>query len=201
MTAEPTWSTWMANRSPAISASVERINPSGLDLFKRDDFIYDPSNQYADLSGVDAASKPVAEKWSSGRNNIEKVCCFNLPANIAWTVSSSLYVIPVIPIYMAGSVRVNYYDPYYQQMKQRMDSEEGKAAYRNRYKVEHKVADLARYCGMRRCRYRGLNKAKIHTLLAAIVSNVKRMARLLCPPKGEVCPKMDRPTEILVVAS
>jgi hypothetical protein len=30
-----------------------------------------------------------------------------------------------------------------------------------------------------RCRYRGLAKAKIHTLLSAIVSNVKRMARPL----------------------
>ena len=64
-------------------------------------------------------------------------------------------------------------------MKARMESEQGKEAYRNRYRIEHKVADLARYCGMRRCRYRGLTRAKIHTLLAATVSNIKRMARLL----------------------
>jgi hypothetical protein len=64
-------------------------------------------------------------------------------------------------------------------MKARMETEEGKAAYRNRYKIEHKVADLARWCGMRRSRYRGLTRAAIHTLLAAIVSNIKRMARLL----------------------
>jgi len=64
-------------------------------------------------------------------------------------------------------------------MKERMESEEGKASYRNRYKIEHKVADLARYCGMRRSRYRGLTRTTIHTLLAAIVSNVKRMAKLL----------------------
>ena len=60
-----------------------------------------------------------------------------------------------------------------------METEDGKAAYRNRYKVEHKIADLARYCGMRHSRYRGLERASIHTLLSAIVSNVKRMARLL----------------------
>ena len=30
-------------------------------------------------------------------------------------------------------------------MKARMASEEGMAAYRQRYKVEHKIADLARY--------------------------------------------------------
>jgi transposase len=86
------------------------------------------------------------------------------------------------------SVYISYYEPLFRQMKERMASEEGKAAYRNRYKVEHKIADLARWCGMRRCRYRGLLKAKTHTLLSAIASNVKRMARLLCPHTGKVCP-------------
>jgi transposase len=82
------------------------------------------------------------------------------------------------------AVYISYYESFYQQMKERMASEEGKVVYKNRYRVEHKIADLARYCGMRRCRYRGLMRAGIHTLLAATASNVKRMARLLCP-KGE----------------
>jgi IS5 family transposase len=77
------------------------------------------------------------------------------------------------------AVAISYYNTYYRQMKERMESEEGKAAYRNRYKIEHKIADLARNCDMRRCRYRGLDKARIHTLLSATVSNIKRMARLL----------------------
>ena len=69
-----------------------------------------------------------------------------------------------------------------------MESEEGKAAYRNRYKIERKIADLVRYCGMRRSRYRGLEKTKIHVLLAALAANVKRMTRLVCPRTGKVCP-------------
>ncbi len=77
------------------------------------------------------------------------------------------------------AVYLSRLEPYYQQMKERMESEEGKEAYRQRYKVEHKIADLARYCGMRHSRYRGLDRAKIHTLLSAIASNVKRMAKLL----------------------
>jgi IS5 family transposase len=77
------------------------------------------------------------------------------------------------------AVYISYYEPLFRQMKDRLASEEGKAIYRNRYRIEHKIADLARYCGMRRCRYRGLARARIHTLLAAIASNVKRMARLL----------------------
>jgi len=77
------------------------------------------------------------------------------------------------------AVSISFYHSLYQQMQEKMASEEGQAAYRNRYKLEHKIADLSRYCGMRRCRYRGLKRAGIHTLLAAIASNVKRMAKLL----------------------
>ncbi len=63
--------------------------------------------------------------------------------------------------------------------RERLATEEGKEAYRNRYKVEQKMADLTRYCGLRNCRYRGLGRAGIHTLLATTVCNIKRMVRLL----------------------
>jgi transposase len=99
------------------------------------------------------------------------------------------------------AVYISYYEPLHRQMKERMESEEGRAAYRNRYKIEHKVADLARYCHMRYSRYRGLVRTSIHTLLAALASNVKRMARLLCPAKGAVCLKPDNPPELVLVAS
>ena len=85
-------------------------------------------------------------------------------------------------------------------MKTHLDSEAGKEAYKNRYRIEHKIADLARYCGMRRCRYRGLVRAKTHTLLAAIASNVKRMARLVCPAKGVVCPQTGKQPELAMAA-
>lgn len=76
-------------------------------------------------------------------------------------------------------IHISYYEPYYRQAKQRLATEEGKEAYRNRYRIEQKVADLTRYCGLRRCRYRGLDRAHIHTLLAATVCNIKRMVKLL----------------------
>jgi hypothetical protein len=92
------------------------------------------------------------------------------------------------------TVHISIYEPFFREMRARMASEAGQAIYRQRYKIEHKVADLARYCGMRRCRYRGLARARIHTLLAAIASNVKRMARLLCPEN-------EKPPDIMAVAS
>ena len=76
-------------------------------------------------------------------------------------------------------VFISYYEPYFRLARERMATEEGKQAYRNRYKIEQKVADLTRYCGLRRCRYRRLDRARIHTLLATIVCNIKRMVKLL----------------------
>jgi IS5 family transposase len=76
-------------------------------------------------------------------------------------------------------VYVSYYEPYFRLARERLVTEEGKQAYRNRYKIEQKVADLTRYCGLRRCRYRGLDRAGIHTLLATIVCNIKRMVKIL----------------------
>jgi len=90
-------------------------------------------------------------------------------------------------------VYISYFEPLFGQMQRRLSSEEGKQAYKQRYKIEHKIADLARNCGMRHCRYRTLPRAGIHTLLSAIASNVKRMARLLCST-------VEKPSELAVVA-
>jgi len=76
-------------------------------------------------------------------------------------------------------IYISYYEPYFRQARERLASAEGKQAYRNRFKIEQKVADLTRYCGLRRCRYRGLGRAHIHTLLATTVCNIKRMVKLL----------------------
>ena len=76
-------------------------------------------------------------------------------------------------------IHISYYEPYFRMARERLATEEGKEAYSNRYKIEQKVADLTRYCGLRRCRYRGLDRAEIHTLLATTVCNIKRMVKLL----------------------
>ncbi len=98
-------------------------------------------------------------------------------------------------------VYISYYEHLFEQMEKRLSSEEGKQAYKQRYKIEQKVADLARWCGMRKCRYRTLPRAGIHTLLAAIASNVKRMTRLVCPRTGKVCPLLNLLSQNPVVAS
>ena len=84
-------------------------------------------------------------------------------------------------------IYISYYEPYFRQARERLSTDEGKQAYRNRYKIEQKMADLIRYCGLRRCRYRGLHRAGIHTLLAVTVCNIKRMVKLLWGKQDNYC--------------
>jgi len=84
-------------------------------------------------------------------------------------------------------IYISYYEPYFRKARERLSTDEGKQAYRNRYKIEQKMADLTRYCGLRRCRYRGLHRAGIHTLLAVTVCNIKRMVKLLWGKQDNYC--------------
>ena len=176
---------------------TQKTNPQGTDFFKRQDFLYDPVKDTMTCPAGCVATGSGRKMVFSEKNKSHKGRVFLFAYSqcakceletLCFTHTSRFSK------YYGRSVGISYYEPLYQQMKERMESEAGKEAYRRRYKVEHKVADLARYCGMRRCRYRGLIRAKIHTLLSAIAFNVKRMARLLCP-------NMDKPPLEAAVAS
>jgi transposase len=168
----------------------DKYNPKSPDLFSQADFKYDaekdtltcPAGCIAPHSKRDLVLTEEVQRNGIVFQFTYKQCCGCELRPLCFKSDSKIH---------GRCVHLSYYEPYYQEMKARMESEEGKTVYRNRYKIEHKVADLARYCDMRRCRYRGLIKAKTHTLLAAIASNVKRMARLLCPRTGKVCPLID----------
>jgi transposase len=156
----------------------ENYNRKGTDLFSHDDFVYDTINNTLTCpAGKTAPHRKRDMVFGEGQHRngtlfqFTKAQCGNCELKaLCFTGNSKIH---------GRAVHISIYQPLIQQMKDRMKSEEGKEAYRNRYRIEHKIADLARYCGMRRCRYRGLSRAGIHTLLAAIASNVKRMANLL----------------------
>jgi IS5 family transposase len=163
----------------------ERFNRAGPDYFTQDDFIYDQND--------DTVTCPAGCIAHSAHRDLVMTIYkrrFGTHYQFSVTQCKACELRPLCQMSSSQThgrqICISSAYPYYQEMKARMESEEGKAAYRNRYKIEHKVADLARYCGMRRCRYRGLERAKIHALLSAVASNVKRMARLLCHSEGEV---------------
>jgi transposase len=158
----------------------DKYNPIGRDLFAQDDFSYDETRDTLTCPAgyVMHGSKPDLVRTEEVKR---KGIMFQFPHRQCSACELKALCYPGKSKVHGRCVHLSVYEPCYRRMKAKMESEEGKEAYRNRYKIEHKVADLARYCGMRRCRYRGLARARIHTLLAATVSNIKRMARLLCP--------------------
>jgi len=153
----------------------KQVNRNGAGYYNADDFLYDPENKILLCPAGYLATycnRVIPNKYE--RNKPGYAFQFR-PEQC-----NNCHLKPQCVKSRAGRrVYISYYEPYYRQIKDRMKTEAGRQAYLNRYRVEHKIADLTRNCDMRRCRYRGLNKVKIHTLLAAIVSNVKRMARLL----------------------
>jgi transposase len=159
---------------------TKQVNRNGAGYYNVDDFLYDSENHTLMCPAGHMASycnHVIPNKYQRNKPGyafqFKPEQCNTCPQKTKCVKSKS-----------GRRVYISYYEPYYRQMRERMATDEGRQAYINRYKVEHKIADLARYCSMRYCRYRGINKAKIHTLLAATVSNIKRMARLLWSKAG-----------------
>jgi IS5 family transposase len=161
-----------SNHTIANIALSQQVNHRNTGYFTVEDFLYDPEN-----------NKLMCPAGHISTNCYREILYNNKPG-YAFQFKPSLcnacpLKIKCVKNKAGRRVYISYYEPYYRMAKERMATEEGKQAYRNRYKIEQKMADLTRYCGLRRCRYRGLGRAGIHTLLAATVCNIKRMVNLL----------------------
>jgi len=163
------------NQTIANIALTRQVNArNGTSYFAPDDFLYDPENIKLIC--------PAGHISNSCYNLIPRYAQ-NKPGYAFQFRASLCNVCPLkarcVKNNQGRRVYISYYEPYFRMARERLATEEGKQAYRNRYKIEQKVADLTRYCGLRRCRYRGLGRAGIHTLLATTVCNIKRMVKLL----------------------
>jgi transposase len=163
----------LANDKTVANIALTKTNHrSGSGYFTVEDFPYDPES-----------NKLMCPAGHISTSCYSEILYNNKPGYAFQFKASLCNACPLKPKCVKNGegrrVYVSYYEPYFRMARERLATEEGKRAYRNRYKIEQKVADLIRYCGLRRCRYRGLGKAGIHTLLAATVCNIKRMARLL----------------------
>jgi len=161
-----------SNKTIANISLSKQVNRNGAGYFTVDDFLYDPESV-----------KLMCPAGHISTNCYSEILYNNKPGYAFQFKASLCNVCPLkakcVKNKAGRRVYISYYEPYYRLARQRLATEEGKQAYRNRYKIEQKMADLTRCCGLRRCRYRGLGRAVIHTLLATIVCNIKRMVKLL----------------------
>jgi IS5 family transposase len=160
------------DKTIANIAISKPINRNGADYFTVDDFLYDPES----VKLMCPAGHISTSCYSEILYNNKPGYAFQFKASLCNVCSLKA---KCVKNNQGRRVYISYYEPYFRLARERLATEEGKQAYRNRYKIEQKMADLTRYCGLRRCRYHGLDRAGIHTLLATIVCNIKRMAKLL----------------------
>jgi transposase len=84
-----------------------------------------------------------------------------------------------LPAKDGRSVTKNDYQAEYDAARQRAQTQAYDQVRQEHPKVERKLAEMVRYHGGRRARYRGRRRVKIQFLLIGIVVNIKRMVRLL----------------------
>ena len=77
------------------------------------------------------------------------------------------------------SVRKNDYQPEYDMVRTRAQTEEYADVKREHPKVERRLGELINRHGGRRARYRGTARVLIQQILGALTANMKRMIRLL----------------------
>ena len=163
----------LANKQTIANIALSKqVNHRNEGYFTVDDFLYDPKN----IKLMCPAGHISTNCYSEILYNNKSGYAFQFKASLC---NTCLLKTRCVKNKEGRRIYISYYEPYFRLARERLETEEGKQAYRNRYKIEQKVADLTRYCGLRRCRYRGLSRAHIHTLLATTVCNIKRMVKLL----------------------
>ena len=171
------------NKTIANIALSKQVNHRNSGYFTVDDFLYDPENIKLMCPAGHISTNCYELSLAKYR--------LNKPGYAFRFRPSWCNVCPLKPKCVKNKqgrrIYISYYEPYFRLARERLATDEGKQAYRNRYKIEQKMADLTRYCGLRRCRYRGLHRSGIHTLLAVTVCNIKRMVKLLWGKPDNYC--------------
>jgi transposase len=97
--------------------------------------------------------------------------------------------VPTLPKAKGRSVIKNDYQHEYDAARQRATTDDYAEVRQQHPRVERKLADIVRYHGGRRSRYRGRGRVKVQYLLTGMVVNIKRMVKLLCPQVPQYAPQ------------
>jgi hypothetical protein len=94
-----------------------------------------------------------------------------------------------LPAHKGRSVIKNDYQAEYDAARARAQSPRYAEVRRQHPRVERKLADMVRYHGGRRCRYRGQGRVQVQYLLVGIAVNIKRIVKLLPPRRPQLAPQ------------
>lgn len=142
-------------------------------LYTPEDFQFDVEKmQVTCPNGVASKAYRDRTKAREDRKGFEfrftKTQCQDCPLKAKCTTSKSV-----------RNVFISDYYAEFQQAREHYKTDEYKEARKSRWLIERRHADKVRNHGLRRSRYRGLERTYIHALLSTIASNVKRMTKLI----------------------
>jgi transposase len=152
-------------------------NAKGVDLFRADDFVYDPEEQTLTCPANKVARNPKRDKAQSRDGYGFKFplkTCRECPLNARCQPPAS----PTTKRHEGRAVTISVHWKTAQAAKKHAQTERFKSAYRRRGRIEPKIWELT-YHGQRRCRYRGDERSQMQLLLTVTVVNGKRLVRLL----------------------
>ena len=89
---------------------------------------------------------------------------------------------PKLPKHQGRTVNKGEYVAEYAAVCKKAKTARYAAVRKKHPKVERKLAELVRYHGARRARYRGRAKVLVQQLMAGLVVNARRFVQLLCAP-------------------
>jgi transposase len=121
------------------------------------------------------------ESRSRQRNNHDTGWCFRFPRRVCANCPLLDRCMAQLPAHTGRVVTKNDYEAEYQAAWQRASTPEYAQIRHEHPKVERKLAEIVRYHGGRRTRYRGSRRVLIQYLLTAFAVNIKRMLKLLDP--------------------
>lgn len=113
------------------------------------------------------------------RNDKDTASIFHFKRSLCVTCPLLDRCLAKLPAKRGRSVTKNDYQAEYDAARQLAQTQAYAQVRKQHAKVERKLAEIVRYHGGRRARYRGRDRVNIQFLLTGIVVNIKRIIRLL----------------------
>lgn len=159
-------------QGPGLAVYVPpQARPSDGDLFTPHDFTLDAAGSQLTCPGGQQTS-------SRQRNAKDTAWVFSFARHQCHGCALLQRCVMALPQHKGRTVTKNDYQAEYDGVWARSHTPEYTQIRQQHPRVEGKLADLVRYHGGRRARYRGRWQVKIQYLLTAIAVNIKRMVRL-----------------------
>jgi hypothetical protein len=165
-----------SSEGPGLEVYVPPIAEASSEYFNPQEFTEDPVSK--------TVTCPAGQTTSSReRNSNDTGWRYRFPHRVCAECPLLNRCMQKLPKAHGRKVIKNEYEAEYRRMRAKVKTPQYAAVRHEHPKIERKLSELVRRHGARRARYRTRWKVLCGQLMAAFVTNVKRIGQLLCAPK------------------